>query len=157
MTNIATPDSSLHHLYPPFAALVTAVIAEADRECAGKFAEFVRWSPFETYRSAARQEWLYAQGRTRPGPIVTYKRGATGLHPVGLACDLVWLDAHGSPHWDGPDALWQTLGHCVRAQGLAWGGDFPTLKDLPHIQPTPAQQRAWLTAARDHLHSLGRT
>lgn len=155
MTNIDTPDSSLHHLYSPFAALVEAAIAEADHECAGKYPGFVRWSPFETYRSQARQEWLYAQGRTRPGPIVTYKRGAVGLHPAGLACDAVWFDEKGVPHWDGPYAMWQTLGHCARAQGLAWGGDFPSFKDLPHLQPTPAQQIEWLPSARAYLHSLG--
>ncbi|AFZ67585.1 M15 family metallopeptidase [Deinococcus peraridilitoris] len=41
----------------------------------------------ETRRTKERQEWLYAQGRTRPGPVVTYTLDSR--HRAGLAVDLV--------------------------------------------------------------------
>ena len=34
----------------------------------------------ECYRSPERQDELYKQGRSKPGPIVTYKRGGESKH-----------------------------------------------------------------------------
>ena len=42
---------------------------------------------FETKRSQARQLWLYAQGRTRPGPKITWT--LTSKHITGKAVDIV--------------------------------------------------------------------
>jgi hypothetical protein len=41
----------------------------------------------ETYRSQARQNALFAQGRTEPGPVVTWTRASN--HTSGRAADLV--------------------------------------------------------------------
>lgn len=41
----------------------------------------------ETARTADRQAWLYAQGRTRPGAIVTNARPGTSRHELGRAAD----------------------------------------------------------------------
>jgi peptidoglycan L-alanyl-D-glutamate endopeptidase CwlK len=41
----------------------------------------------ETYRSNERQLWLYAQGRTRPGTIVTNLK-VPAMHGAGLAFDF---------------------------------------------------------------------
>ena len=41
----------------------------------------------ETHRTRARQEYLYAQGRTRPGNVVTWTLDS--LHRRGLAADVV--------------------------------------------------------------------
>jgi peptidoglycan L-alanyl-D-glutamate endopeptidase CwlK len=43
---------------------------------------------FEGFRSEDRQDWLYAQGRTREGKIVTKARGGQSYHQYGIACDL---------------------------------------------------------------------
>ncbi|MGE7841407.1 hypothetical protein ACQKNX_11485 [Lysinibacillus sp. NPDC093712] len=40
----------------------------------------------ETYRSQERQNYLYAQGRTRPGQIVTSTLNSN--HKSRLACDI---------------------------------------------------------------------
>ena len=40
----------------------------------------------EAYRTPARQKELYAQGRTKPGPIVTYT--LSSKHTDGLAIDI---------------------------------------------------------------------
>lgn len=51
----------------------------------------------ETLRSAERQAWLWASGRTRPGPIVTWTQHSK--HQQGLAAD--WhLVRDGRADWD---------------------------------------------------------
>ncbi|WP_243651316.1 M15 family metallopeptidase [Hymenobacter gummosus] len=58
----------------------------------------------ECYRSPERQEELYAQGRSKPGPIVTYKRGGQSKHNVGPptpALDVAFRLADGSVSWSG--------------------------------------------------------
>lgn len=44
---------------------------------------------FEAYRSPDRQEWLYQQGRDRPGKIVTNAKPWQSFHQYGLAVDIV--------------------------------------------------------------------
>ena len=57
---------------------------------------------FEAYRSPVRQDWLYQQGRTRPGAKVTYAQAWTSYHQYGLAADFVlWI----KNAWS-----WNTLG-----------------------------------------------
>lgn len=43
---------------------------------------------FEGYRSPERQDWLFEQGRTRPGRIVTKARAYQSWHQYGIAADL---------------------------------------------------------------------
>lgn len=43
---------------------------------------------FEARRSQERQDWLYAQGRTRPGKVVTWTK--TSNHKDGKAVDIVF-------------------------------------------------------------------
>jgi len=51
-----------------------------------------------TYRDNAAQNNIYAQGRTRPGRIVTYARGGQSFHNYRLAFDFVPL-VGGKPDW----------------------------------------------------------
>jgi hypothetical protein len=154
MSNKETPDSDPQHLYPPFLEKVKAVLAQATTECAKFESRFARFGMFEGYRSVERQLWLYAQGRTRPGAIVTWKK-TPDHHGFGLAADCVWYDHSGHPHWDGSAELWQQFGHCVRTQGLIWGGNWPKAKDMPHCQPNPTDMKAWQAAAAAYLHTHG--
>lgn len=55
---------------------------------------------FEGYRSPERQDWLYAQGRTRDGKIVTNAKAFESWHNFGLAVDLVFL-VNGKWDWSG--------------------------------------------------------
>jgi hypothetical protein len=53
----------------------------------------------ETRRSEARQRWLYAQGRTRKGKIVTWTMDSR--HRWGLALDFVLVrNVSGRIDWD---------------------------------------------------------
>lgn len=54
---------------------------------------------FETWRTPLRQEFLYAKGRTTPGPKVTNAREWGSWHQYGLALDVAVLhEGHWS--WD---------------------------------------------------------
>jgi len=148
-------------LYPPFRALVEAALEQANRETRGKFVEFNHWGVFEGYRSLERQAWLYEEGRSRPGSKKTNMRRPK-RHGYGLAADVVWYDASGRPHWDGSDALWQIWGHAVRSQKAfgqkcVWGGDWKSLRDLPHMETGLLAYVAWKLPARRWCSAQGLT
>lgn len=67
-------------------------------------------------RSQLEQERLYAQGRTTPGPIVTWTR--TSAHTRGRAVDLAFRN-RGRFDWDVPDSAWRILGLIGSAYGLS--------------------------------------
>lgn len=96
---------------------------------------------FETWRSDERQKWLYAQGRTRPGDIVTNARNAmSGWHFFGLAADII----HETKLWDVRDSWWEEVAQVMKLHGLDWGGDW-THPDRPHFQwgtlkPSPSSR-----------------
>lgn len=79
--------------------------------------------------------FLYAQGRTKPGKIVTQRNGTTNPsnHQSSLAADFAMKSKHGPIVWN-DDAFWDYLGHCARAAGLTWGGDWKSPVDKPHIE-----------------------
>ncbi len=80
---------------------------------------------FETYRSPSRQEYLYAQGRTRPGKKVTNAKSWQSAHQFGLACDLAFFDGR-KWSWDGP---WDKVHAIFHEHG------FETLDfEKPHVQ-----------------------
>lgn len=89
--------SSLDTLHPVFRERLERYLSAA--RAAG-----FRVAVYETRRSAARQAWLYAQGRTRPGKVITYLSGAPGnesLHQSGCAVDHVTMDGKGNFDWSG--------------------------------------------------------
>lgn len=88
-------------------------------------------------RTTSEQQALYAQGRTKPGRIVTNADGIKkkSNHQGGRAVDCTFVDAHGKPHW--PDAApWKEYGTAAKSLGLKWGGDFKSMKggDRPHVE-----------------------
>ena len=90
----------------------------------------------ECYRSPERQDELYRQGRSKPGPIVTYKRGGESKHNR-LPCpalDAAFLLADGSVSWSG--LLLSKFARLMKAADarVHWGGDWPGFKDRPHFE-----------------------
>lgn len=73
-------DRDWDHLYPAFRLRLQEVLAETS-EATG-----VPWYLAEGYRSQERQTYLFAQGRSRPGPVVTWMR-TPKHHGSGLAAD----------------------------------------------------------------------
>lgn len=90
-----------------------------------------------TYRTQEEQDALYAQGRTKPGPIVTWTRKSR--HTQRTAFDIAIL-SDGQPTWsmkisvnenDVPDYL--EAGQIGEEFGLEWGGRWRK-PDYPHFQ-----------------------
>lgn len=96
------------------------------------------YSPYVVggFRSFDYQDGLYAQGRTKPGSIVTYVKGGGSWHNYGLAVDIVfWNKSHTGPSWDG-SLPWKTLGAAGKAAGFTrWMGDSGW--DFAHFEHHP--------------------
>lgn len=107
-------------------------------------------------RTMAEQNALYAQGRTRPGAIVTNARGGESYHNYGLAVDFALLLPDGSSvSWDmardgdqdgTPD--WREVVQQAKAIGFEWGGDWTSFKDYPHLQMSFGLRLADLRAGK---------
>ena len=86
-----------------------------------------------TYRSPEEQNELYAQGRTKPGRIVTNARGGESFHNHRCAFDFVPLVA-GKPQWD-DKTLYAKAGSIAEAVGLEWSGRWSgKLRETAHCQ-----------------------
>lgn len=84
-------------------------------------------------RTIAEQDALFAQGRTKPGQIVTRARGGQSNHNYGLAVDVVPF-TNGKPNWNAPNSIWVAIGQEGRKLGLEWGGNWKKFIDKPHLQ-----------------------
>lgn len=97
----------------------------------------------ETVRSVERQKTLFAQGRTEPGPIVTWSKPGYSMHNYFCAFDSCfdgrdpYLDILAREDAVKAAQLWNNFGQECRNIGLTWGGDFQDeKKDRPHAQLT---------------------
>jgi peptidoglycan L-alanyl-D-glutamate endopeptidase CwlK len=97
------------------------------------------------FRSMAEQTKIYNQGRTTPGEVVTKAAPGTSWHNYGMALDFVLLSEDGTKliwnvNYDGPDADttsdWTKIVQIFKRHSWAWGGDFKTILDRPHVQYT---------------------
>ena len=86
----------------------------------------------QTVRDAEYQASLYAQGRTKPGSIVTNQK-TPSFHSdkAGLAFDIA-KNVKGHEYDD--LAFFNRCGEIGKKIGFSWGGDWLTLQDKPHFQ-----------------------
>lgn len=112
--------------------------------------------PFKVYsglRTFDEQDRLYAQGRTKPGHIVTKTRGGRSMHNYGLAVDMAPYNLITKDPtdlwWPSPDekknSPWEALANAIEVaarevdakdpDGLEyeWGGRW-RFRDVPHCQ-----------------------
>lgn len=95
-------------------------------------------------RTIAEQDALYAQGRTKPGAIVTNAHAGYSFHNFGVAIDFALLMPDGKAvSWDmkrdgdkDGRADWYEVVDEAKALGFAWGGDWVSFKDYPHFEMT---------------------
>lgn len=99
--------------------------------------------PTHGYRTNAEQAALYAQGRTRPGRVVTTAPATWSVHEYGLAFDIAFV---GSNPYPSDNRLWERLGAIGEALGLSWGGRWASFPDRPHFQWTDGLTIAQLRA-----------
>lgn len=99
-----------------------------------------------TYRDIEAQDALYAQGRSKPGRIVTRAAGGNSMHNYRCAFDFVPLVA-GKPVWDNA-SLWARCGFAGESCGLEWGGRWSSMTDKPHMQNTGGRTLAQIKAGQ---------
>ncbi len=90
----------------------------------------------ETYRSQARQTYLYEQGRTRPGKIVTQIK-KVGYHNTGNAWDIC-QNIKGQEYSD--SSFFAKCGAIAKSLGIEWGGYWKGFVDTPHFQISDSWQ-----------------
>lgn len=88
----------------------------------------------ETLRTMAEQDDLYAQGRTKPGNIVTNAPGSSysSYHQWGTAFDIYRDDGQGAYNVSGQ--FFEKVGEIGVSIGLEWGGNWKSIVDKPHFQ-----------------------
>jgi hypothetical protein len=128
--------SDLEGLNAEFRARLDRVIARMETEH-GHRVEVV-----ETVRDQARQDHLYAQGRSRPGPVVTWTRSSN--HTEGRAADLL-VDGT----YDNPLAMVR-LARIAREEGLRTLG----ARDPGHVELPSGVRVESLTVAASSASSL---
>ncbi len=132
-------------LHPKVRDEAIRIIEEAE----SKFPSNMAIRVAQGYRTYAEQDALYAQGRTKPGDIVTKARGGQSYHNFRLAIDFAILhDKEGDGKYE--ELSWDTLldwdkdkipdwievESTFEVHGWEWGGKWRTFKDLPHVQKT---------------------
>jgi peptidoglycan L-alanyl-D-glutamate endopeptidase CwlK len=90
-------------------------------------------------RSWQQQAALYAQGRTRPGRIVTKARPGSSWHNYGLAMDLGLFQRGRYLDETSPAVaarLYARLGSLAASLGIEWAGNWRSFPEGPHFQWT---------------------
>lgn len=98
------------------------------------------------FRSIDEQNYLYSQGRTRSGSVVTNARGGYSYHNFGLAVDFVLLNENKQPVWNVNDK-WLSVIRMATGMGLE-SGHYWSFKDSPHLQLTFGLSTADLRAGK---------
>lgn len=123
----------LHPLIQPKAYLLIEKAKEADLDII----------IYRTLATWEEQDAIYAQGRTKPGIVVSNARGGESFHNYALALDFAILKPGSSIiNWDSkcdvdgdlvPD--YQEVGKLGEDLGFEWGARFTSMKgDLGHLQ-----------------------
>ena len=86
----------------------------------------------DTLRTKEEQDSLYAQGRTKPGSIVTNVSYPNSAHNWGVAFDIC-RNVKGR-EYDDSDGFFAKCGEIGKQLGLFWGGDFRSFTDKPHFE-----------------------
>ena len=86
-----------------------------------------------TYRCNDYQNYLYAQGRTRAGSIVTNAKAGESMHNYRLAFDI-FCNIKGKEYSE--LKFFSTAGRIWQEMGGEWGGTWTTFVDQCHFEYT---------------------
>ena len=114
--DVRTVDRAMSHLDPEMREKVQRVI---ERMASEHGSDVVLQ---EGQRTPERQAWLYEQGRSRPGPVVTWTKSS--MHSKGLAADLKVEDAGVGTR------PYEVLQQVAKEEGLSVLG----MKDPGHVE-----------------------
>ena len=98
---------------------------ELIRKCKTKGIEIII---SQTLRTKQEQDDIYAQGRTKPGKIVSNVRYPKSMHCWGVAFDIAVIRG-GKAIWD--VAAYKPAGELGEGLGLSWGGRWKNFPDAP--------------------------
>jgi peptidoglycan L-alanyl-D-glutamate endopeptidase CwlK len=132
-------------LHPAIRDEVISLITEVEKGFPANIAVRI----VQGLRTIDEQNSLYAQGRTKPGNIVTNAKGGSSYHNYGLAIDFaILIDKDGNGTYDELSwdikkdndkdgvADWLEVVKVFEAAGWEWGGRWSSIKDYPHVQKT---------------------
>lgn len=126
--NVTTTCRDIDELSPTAQKAIRLLFQEAHK--AG-IAVFVT----ETYRSQARQNYLYEQGRSRAGDIVTWTKSSR--HTSRLAWDIAASTLNGNTNIYNTSII-KKVGAIAMKIGVTWGGQPSWVKagatDYPHFE-----------------------
>lgn len=118
---------SLSDLNPKVAAMCSEFI----NRCKAEGIDVIITS---TYRDAASQNELYAQGRTKPGRKVTNAKAGQSFHNWRVAFDFCPI-VNGKCQWNDA-ALFIRCGEIAESVGLEWAGRWKRFNEMAHCQYT---------------------
>lgn len=126
----------IENLHPSVRDEVKKIIAECDKALTGR----AKIRITQGLRTFAEQDSLYAQGRTKPGKKVTNAKGGQSIHNYGFAVDICLIIDGKTASWDtakdwdgDKQSDWMEVVVIFKKNGWNWGGDWRTLKDMPHF------------------------
>ena len=97
------------------------------------------------HRTYEEQNDLYAQGRSKPGLIVTKAKGGQSNHNFATAFDVGIFSPDGKKYIEESTA-YDEVGKIGEALGLEWGGSWK-FYDAPHFQMNEGRSMAQLREA----------
>lgn len=117
----------IEDLHPKLQSLIYTLIEECEKQG-------LKIGISECLRTKEEQDELYKKGRTEKGSIVTNAKGSSysSMHQWGVAFDFYRNDGMGA--YENCDKFFYKVGEIGKTIGLEWGGDFKSIKDLPHFQ-----------------------
>lgn len=83
----------------------------------------------ETYRSQERQNWLYEQGRSREGKVVTWTKNSR--YTSRRAWDIC-KNVKGQEYSD--KTFFKKCAEVAALLGITWGGEWKNSPDTPHFE-----------------------
>lgn len=89
-------------------------------------------------RTKAQQDAIYAQGRTKPGKIVTHAPFPKSMHNHGLAFDIAF---RGKELYPADDKVWKAVAEIGKKIGLDAGYFWKKFQDKPHFEYTGKYSR----------------
>ena len=126
----------IEKLHPSVKDELKKIIEECDKALTGRAKVRIT----QGLRTFAEQDGLYAQGRTKPGKKVTNAKGGQSIHNYGFAVDICLIIDGKTASWDttkdwdgDKQADWMEVVVIFKKNGWNWGGDWRTLKDMPHF------------------------
>ena len=128
-----TNHRDIQSLHPMVQTMANEFLKQANDYVKNKGLDGVEVKIISTLRTWAEQDALYAQGRTKPGRIVTNAQAGKSNHNWGVAFDIgIFRDGQYNP--SDLEYLYKELSNIGNKIGLFWGGNWISIKDYPHYQ-----------------------